>query len=161
MRKIVLVLFLSIFSQLVKSQQLKLSGSLADTSAKTPLQNGLLMVIKFKDSTLVGYRRSGTDGILKPLTVPRDTYIVVLSHPSFSDRTYLLVPSAKDTAFNFKNVILPPKTVELHEVEIIASKEKSYYKGDTLVFTADSFKAGPNATVEDLLKKLPGFRVDV
>jgi hypothetical protein len=48
----------------------------------------------------------------------------------------------------------------LNEVEVIAYKDKSYYKGDTLIFTADSFKTRPNATVEDLLKKLPGVRVD-
>ncbi len=33
-------------------------------------------------------------------------------------------------------------------------------KGDTTEFAADSFKVQPNATVEDLLKKLPGIQVD-
>ena len=33
-------------------------------------------------------------------------------------------------------------------------------KGDTTIFTADSFKVGPNANVEELLKKLPGIQVD-
>jgi hypothetical protein len=55
---------------------------------------------------------------------------------------------------------MPPKSIVLNEVEIVAPKEKSYYKGDTLIFTADSFKTAPNATVEDLLKRLPGFKVD-
>jgi hypothetical protein len=33
-------------------------------------------------------------------------------------------------------------------------------KGDTTEFAADSFKVQPNATVEDLLKKLPGIQID-
>lgn len=137
-----------------------MTGNLIDTLAKQPLQNATLMAIKFRDSTLIGYSKSNKEGILKPLSIPLDTYLVILAHPLFADKTYFLAPSKKDTAFTFKNLILPSKTIELMEVEIIAGKDKSYYKGDTLIFTADSFKTKPNATVEDLLKKLPGFRVD-
>ncbi|MBI2723220.1 MAG: TonB-dependent receptor [Bacteroidetes bacterium] len=118
------------------------------------------MAIKFTDSTLVNFTRSNNEGIFKPITLPKDTYIVILSHPSYNDKTYLLVPSKNDTLFNFKNVKLAEKSVELNEVEVIAYKEKMYYKGDTLQFTADSFKVKPDATVEDLLKKLPGIKVD-
>lgn len=70
------------------------------------------------------------------------------------------MPTEKDTAYTFGKIILPPKSVTLNEVLVIANKEKVYYKGDTLVFNADSFKTRANATVEDLLKKLPGVRVD-
>jgi outer membrane receptor for Fe3+-dicitrate len=33
-------------------------------------------------------------------------------------------------------------------------------KGDTTVYTADSFKVSANANVEELLRKLPGIQVD-
>ncbi len=131
-----------------------------DTSDNHSLPNALMMAIKFKDSTLVGFSRSDKNGRFQAIRVPLDTYIVILSHPAFSDKTYLLVPDPKDSVYTFKNVLLPPKSVELKEVEIFAYREKSYYKGDTLVFTADSFKTVANATVEDLLKKLPGVKVD-
>ena len=158
-KKLPFLLFLlcTLFS---KAQTIRLSGNANDTASKKGLPNVLLMALKFTDSTLVDFSRSNADGVFKSLRLPVDTYIVILAHPNFSDKTYLLVPSPKDTVFNIKNVVLPPKSVVLKEVEIIAYKEKSYYKGDTLVFTADSFKTRPNATVEDLLKKLPGVRVD-
>jgi outer membrane receptor protein involved in Fe transport len=149
-----------LISVLSFSQTIRISGNMLDTAGKQALPNAVLMSIKFKDSSLVNYTRSNQDGIFKPIKLPVDTYIVIISHPNFSDRTYLLVPSETDTAFHFKNVVLPPKSVQLNEIEIIARKEKMYYKGDTLQFTADSFKVRPNATVEDLLKKLPGIRVD-
>jgi hypothetical protein len=159
-RKILLILFLS-FTVFCGAQRIRFLGNISDTSSKGGLPNVLMMALKFSDSTLVSFSRTDKNGIFKPLVVPPDTYIVILSHPAFSDKTYLIVPSEKDTVFNLKNVVLPPKSVALKEVEIIAYREKSYYKGDTLVFTADSFKTKANATVEDLLKKLPGFRVDV
>jgi len=142
------------------SQSLRISGNINDTTTKTVLPNALLMAIKFNDSTLINYTRTNKDGIFKPITLPVDTYIVIISHPNFNDKTYLLVPNKNDSVFKFKNVVLPPKSVQLNEVEIIAYKDKMYYKGDTLQFTADSFKTKANATVEDLLKKLPGIKVD-
>ncbi|HOZ87254.1 MAG TPA: TonB-dependent receptor, partial [Bacteroidia bacterium] len=158
-----LLLFFLLFNSFRAFSQapdLRLRGNVSDSSQTGGVPNVLLMAIRFSDSTLVNFTRSNNKGFFTPIKIPVDTYLVILSHPAFSDKTYLLVPSKKDTAYNFKNVVLPPKTVVLNEVEIIAYKDKSYYKGDTLIFTADSFKTAPNATVEDLLKKLPGVRVD-
>lgn len=160
MSKKLLSLIFLLLGLVSAGQTLRLSGNTNDTAAKQGLPNVLLMALRFNDSSLVKYSRSNAEGVFKTIIVPLDTYIVILSHPNFSDKTYLLVPSAKDSVFSFKNVVLPPKSIALKEVEIIAYKEKSYYKGDTLIFTADSFKTGQNATVEDLLKKLPGVRVD-
>lgn len=159
MGKKILVAFL-FFSFGISAQSIRLQGNAFDSTAKQGLPNVLLMAVKFSDSTLVNFTRTNKDGLLKPIKVPLDTYIVIMSHPNFSDKTYLLLPGKNDSLFTFKNVILPPKSMVLNEVEVIAYKDKSYYKGDTLIFTADSFKTRPNATVEDLLKKLPGVRVD-
>lgn len=160
MQKITFALFFLLSFSALRAQNIKLKGNVADTAAKQGLSNVLLMAIKFTDSTLINFTRSNSEGLFKPIVIPVDTYIVILSHPSFSDKTYLVVPNKNDSVFNFKNVVLPPKSVTLNEVEVVAYRDKSYYKGDTLVFTADSFKTQANATVEDLLKKLPGVRVD-
>ena len=42
----------------------------------------------------------------------------------------------------------------MNEVTIYAYKDPVFFRGDTLVFLADSFKTKANAVVEDLLKKL-------
>lgn len=145
----------------IPAQQLKLSGNMKQDSATAGLvSNSVLMALKFKDSTLVGYSRLNKNGFFTPIKVPLDTYLVVISNPNFSDKTLFLVPNPTDSAFNFKNIVLPPKSISLNEVEIVAHKDKMYYKGDTLMFTVDSFKVKQDATVEDLLKKLPGVRVD-
>lgn len=155
-----LTLIIICLSTFLSAQNISIKGNVIDTLAKQPLQNATLMAIKFRDSSLVAYSKSNRDGQLKNIQIPLDTYLIIVTHPLFSDKTFFLAPSQKDTLFKFKNLVLPSKTFELNEVEIIAGKDKSYYKGDTLVFTADSFKTKANATVEDLLKKLPGFRVD-
>lgn len=160
MRSHLITLFLFLFCLGVNAQTIKLKGNIQDTIAGGLMGNSVLMVTKFKDSSLVNFSRADRKGLFKNITVPVDTYLVLISNPNFSDKTYLLVPNKNDSVFNFKNVILPPKSILLNEVEIVASKEKMYYKGDTLMFTADSFKVKADATVEDLLKKLPGVKVD-
>ncbi len=160
MRISLITLFSFLFCLGVKAQTIKLKGNIQDTTAGGLMSNSVLMVTKFKDSSLVNFSRTDKKGFFKNITVPVDTYLVLISNPNFSDKTYLLVPNKNDSVFNFKNVILPPKSILLNEVEIVASKEKMYYKGDTLMFTADSFKVKADATVEDLLKKLPGVKVD-
>ncbi len=146
---------------MLPAQNIKIAGNMKqDTSSAGLLSNSILMAVKFKDSSLVNYARVDKKGFFKSITLPLDTYLVVVTNPNFSDKTYFLVPSPKDTAFTLKNIVLPPKSISLNEVEIIAYKDKMYYKGDTLMFTADSFKVRQDATVEDLLKKLPGVKVD-
>src|SRR5688572_13482511 len=111
MGKKVQILFFILSSLFSQSQTVRLSGNIQDTASKASVPNALLMAVRFGDSILVNYSRSNNNGILKPITVPRDTYLVILSHPGFSDKTYLLVPSEKDTAFTFKNVVMPPKSI--------------------------------------------------
>lgn len=159
MKKLVLLLPL-LLPLLLTAQNVRLSGNVKDTSSSKGLPNALLMALKFKDSSLVAFTRTDEKGFFKPITIPRDTYLVVISHPFFADKIYVFDVSEKDTALKFSNVRLPPKSQDLAEIEILGYRDKMYYKGDTLVFTADSFKTMQNATVEDLLKKLPGFRID-
>jgi len=148
-----------LFAGILNGQTLRFYGNVKDSSGPPP-PNVLLMVMKLSDSTLVGHARSNEKGDFKSLTVPKDTYEVIIAHPAFSDKTYLVFPSPSDSVYHLKNIILPPKTNTLLEVEVLAFRDRMYYKGDTMVFTADSFKTKPDASVEDLLKKLPGFRVD-
>lgn len=160
MRFNLITLFVVFLSLSFSAQTIKLHGNIQDTTAGGLMSNSVLMATKFKDSTLVGFSRTDKKGFFNPIKIPVDTYLVIISNPNFSDKTYLLVPNKGDSVFNFKNVMLPPKSILLNEVEIVAHKEKMYYKGDTLMFTADSFKLKQEATVEDLLKKLPGVKVD-
>ena len=142
------------------SQKLSVSGNIQDTAAKAPLSNAIVMAIKLMDSTLVGFTRSDENGFFKLKPIPIDTYQVIISHPKFADQGYFIFGDKKNLEYDFGKIILQPKNVTLDEVTIFAFKDPVYYKGDTLVYTADSFKTKANATVEDLLKKLPGLKVD-
>lgn len=143
-----------------QAQKLNISGNVQDTSAKGPLTNAIVMAVKLMDSTLVNFTRTDNEGFFKLPALPIDTYQVIISHPKFSDQGYFVFGDKKNLDYDFGKIILQPKNVSLDEVTIFAFKDPVYYRGDTLIYTADSFKTKANATVEDLLKKLPGLKVD-
>lgn len=156
-----LLLTVSIFFSInCFSQYMTISGSVQDTAARKPLLNSVAMAIRLKDSVLVAYTRSNANGDFSLTNLQIDTLELIISNPQFGDQSFYIIGSAGNTTFNMGTIVLPPKNKELKEVVIYAFKDPVYYKGDTLIYSADSFKVKPNATVEDLLKKLPGIKVD-
>ena len=61
--------------------------------------------------------------------------------------------------FDLGKVFMIPKSKLLAEV-ILKSGAPIRIKGDTTVYTADSFKVRAGANVEELLRRLPGIQVD-
>jgi hypothetical protein len=142
------------------SQKMQIAGNVQDTAAKEPLAGAVAMAVRLSDSTLVQYTRSDKSGTFLLKDIPLDTYQVVISHPRFSDQVFIVLGSEKNSIYDFGRIVLPLKSQQLNEIVVYAFKDPIYYRGDTLVYTADSFKVKPNATVEDLLKRLPGIKVD-
>ncbi|HQX69675.1 MAG TPA: outer membrane beta-barrel family protein [Bacteroidia bacterium] len=159
MKKLVFwFLLLSTYSTF--AQKISVKGNVQDTTAREPLSNALIMAIKLMDSTLVNYTRSDEKGFFNINALPVDTYQVIITHPKFADMGFFIFGDSTNLEYDFGKIILQPKNIDLHEVTIYAFKDPVYYKGDTLIYTADSFKTKANANVEDLLKKLPGLSVD-
>lgn len=151
---------LLLFGFLSNAQNLSIRGTVQDTAAKKPLHNAVVIATKLSDSTLVDFARTNEQGFFEIKDLPVDTYKVVISFKKFGDKIMYVIGTSKSLEFNFDKIIMPPKSVDLDEVTIFAYKDPVYYKGDTLIYTADSFKVKPNATVEDLLRRLPGVKVD-
>lgn len=153
-------LFLLVTTIGFSQQRMTITGCVQDTAAKKPLPYSLAMVVRLKDSVLVAFTRSDAKGNFTLSNLEIDTLELIISNPLFGDQSFYIIGSSTNTTFHMGNIALPPKNKELKEVIIYAFKDPVYYKGDTLVYSADSFKVKPNATVEDLLKKLPGIKVD-
>lgn len=156
----VIIISLFIFISQAFSQKMNIGGNVQDTVAKSPLYTAVVMAVRLKDSVLVAHTRTDEKGFfaLKNMTI--DTLQIIISHPKFGDQSFYVFGSPANYTFDFGKIILPSKSHTLNEIVIYAYKDPVYYKGDTLIYSADSFKVKPNATVEDLLKKLPGIKVD-
>ena len=131
-----------------------------DTTGSRPLPQATVMAIRVKDSLLLGFTHSDYKGSFTLTGFEIDTFSLVIAHPNADDKTYYIFGHKDNYEINIPSVRMQSKAQELDEVIIYANKNPIYYKGDTLVYVADSFKVAEGAVVEDLLKKLPGLNID-
>lgn len=159
-RKFLLCLIIGLFSSLGFAQEMNVKGTIYDSTGTKPLLNAMVMAVRVRDSLLLGFTRSEADGQFELKGFEVDTFSLIIEHPSYDSKTYYIFGHADNYEINIPKITMPPRSQEIEEVVIYAYKDPIYYKGDTLVYVADSFKVAEGAVVEDLLKKLPGLDVD-
>lgn len=141
------------------AQGIAIKGTVADTLNSSTLQYASVVLLNKADSVLETYTRTAEDGsfVLHPSAPGR--YILSVSFPSFAD--YVDVIDIKEnTPLDLGQIPLISRTNLLKEFVLTQQYAAIKVKGDTLEYVADSFKVRDNATVESLLKKLPGIQVD-
>lgn len=144
-----------IFSQ---STSFKITGTIKSEKDKSLLESATIHLEKVKDSSVVTYTISNEKGYfsLEGKTFEKELRLYV----SFIGlKTY-----SKKIDINGKPVLLGEILMKsdeniLDEV-VIKSRAPITIKKDTLEFNVKSFKTKKDASVEDLLKKLPGVEVD-
>ena len=160
MKNILLLCLTFLFSALSYSQNMKVSGRLVDSSGIQPIHQASIMAIHLRDSVLVSYTRSNANGEFAINNLPLDSFQLVIEHNNWTPRSIYLMGSAKKSTFELPDIRLYPKVQDVQAVVVTRNRNAMYFSGDTLVFVADSFKVAENAVVEDLLKKLPGIKVE-
>lgn len=140
------------------AQEAIVKGSVTDTSEKKSLANSVIAILRKSDSVLVGFTRSDKAGnfILKKL--PAGKSIIMVSYPSYADYVEEAELTQSSTV-DLGKIFMTQKSQLLQEV-IVSNAGAIRIKGDTTEYKADSFHLKAGATVEDLLKKLPGIQVD-
>lgn len=149
------VFFLISFS--ANSQTTTVSGELLDGSEKKPVYNAVVALLTPIDSFLYKFTRTDVNGQFIIKNVAPGGYILMTNHSFYAD--YLDSINIKENENKLGNITLLNKSKLLQDV-IIKSGSAIRIKGDTTIYTADSFKVSANANVEELLKKLPGIQVD-
>ncbi len=136
----------------------ELRGNLSDSAASKYIEHATIMLLRPSDSVLIKYTRSSSVGAFRFKTLDTGNYLVVITHPAFADYSEIVKVEIDEVAK--LNISMLQKEVALKEFIFKQKKGAIVFKGDTVEYTADSFKTKQFATVEDLLKKLPGIQVD-
>ena len=160
MKKTTLLLVLVfIISVPVLAQQAVLKGTVIDTSEKRNLSNTVIALLRPADSVLVTFTRSNTTGQFALQKLPPGKFIVMVTRPAYADY-YDRVDLTPGATIDLGSISMILKSQLLAEVVVQHKLGAIRIKGDTTEYMADSFKLSAGATVEDLLKILPGIQVD-
>ena len=159
MRISLLTVLLLVLSSALFSQTSSIKGTVIDTTDNRILSNSVVSIIRKSDSVLTGFARTDGKGAFTINRIKQGDYIVLITYPKFADYVdFIKIDSS--TELSLGKIILTPKSQLLREVVVRQRMGAIRMKGDTISFLADSFAVREGATVEDLLKKLPGLQVN-
>lgn len=134
-------------------------GLVTDTLNKQNLTNAVVSVLRAKDSVLVKFTRTNTEGNFNLPNLSAGKYIVMVTYPSYAD--YIDIISVTEGSItDLGKVPVITKATLLQEVIVKQTIGSIRMKGDTTEYKADSFKVSANADVQELLRKMPGIQVN-
>lgn len=136
-----------------------IKGVLTDSSSKQAIPDATVTVVVAKDSSLVSFALSTKQGAFEIKNLLPGDYRLIVSSKGLEEirRNFSVTADKKNIDLG---TIIMNKDYKLMQGVVITTESPIVVKNDTVQFNASGFKTIPNATVEDLLKKIPGMEVD-
>ena len=158
MNKILLIITLLIFSIAGFGQDYSISGVVSDEE-KTTLLGATVVVLDAADSTMLAFGITDETGKFLIYDVPKGERILQVNYTGYSDYGKVISLTGEDQKIDLGQITMTISSAVLEEVSIKAEHIPMGILGDTINYNAAAFKTRPGASVEDLLKKLPGIEV--
>ncbi len=137
-----------------------ITGTVTDTIAQQPVISATITLLKKKDSSLVSFTMTDNKGHFTISNIPAGEYRLLITHINYHAAARPITINATSPVVQLPTIILQDLSRTLNEVAIFADAPPVTLIDDTIQYNAGSFRTPPNASVEQLLKKLPGIQVD-
>lgn len=151
------LLFLT-FTLNAQSERYSIRAIVMDSTGEA-LPYATTMLLHPVDSTLITFGRTSEKGILEFKNLKREQYLLKINYVGYIPYQQLVSPP-QGNLLDLDTILLKELNKDLMEVVVKTARAPLSIRGDTVEYNASSFKVPPGATVEDLLKRLPGMQVD-
>ncbi|WP_205508191.1 TonB-dependent receptor [Longitalea arenae] len=155
-----LILTCFLFSLSWAQQKGTVKGLVYDTLSKQPVLAATVTLLQRKDSSLVSFTMSDSKGQFEITGLLNGEYRLLITHVSYHNTSRLFAIDDSHRVVSLGNIIMNDVSRVLQEVTVQAEAPPVTLLDDTVQYNAGSFKTVPNATVEQLLKKMPGIKVE-
>ncbi len=118
-----------------------------------------VQLLKAADSSAFKTTVSDSSGTFLFSNLETGNYVLRATAIGFETFSKAVSLTAAEPSVDMDDVYIPKKTTTLEGVVIVASAPAVSQKGDTTQFSASQYKVNPDATAEDLIKKMPGITV--
>ena len=133
-------------------------GRLVDSINKESLAEASITIKNLKDSASAGFALADPKGAFEIKDLDTGTFTMQVSFKGYAKINRTVSITADKQLIDLGNIGMDRQSTLLNEVIVEAAPIA--VKKDTVEFRASAFKTVPNATAEDLFKKLPGVEVD-
>lgn len=138
--------------------RITIKGVVYDSSAGTALKGATALLLYPSDSSSAAYTTTDSAGRFTLRNVDTGRYLLTISFAGYRSLVAPCKVPPQSTEFVLDTLRLVPDTNMLQDVVI--TRPPVMIKNDTVEFRASAVKTQPNATAEDLVKRLPGMEVD-
>ena len=138
------------------AQSFDVTGVVVDTTGLA-LRGATVVAITESDSTLTSFGTTRADGDFQLRRVPTGRYVLQISFVGF--RLHSAPFQVTSSNVHVGTITMEEAVTELGELVVTEERIPIVVHADTVVYDASAFSVRPNATVEELLKRLPGIEV--
>lgn len=147
-----IVLFL--FTQNAVSQSI--TGKVGNAVSGKPMNGVTVVAVSFRDTTAKFTARTDSSGNFT-VVANRGIYRVIIAQDGF--RTWQGVAKLFRGDTNLGFIKLMDTALRMNEAVVMGKAASAVQRGDTSEYNAAAYKTNPDATAEDLIKKMPGVTV--
>lgn len=138
-------------------QPLRIAGAVMDSTENSTLPGVNVVIRNLRDTTIFRGTTTDLEGKFEIRGLRPGRYLLRLSYTGYTSREKRLLLRQDIDLGTLK---MSPSLTTLKGVEIEGTAVRVEQKEDTIQYNAGAFKTNPDATAEDLIKKMPGITVD-
>ena len=157
MRIVFSTLLILFFSTSLYSQY-SISGIVRDEKAGVPVQSATVKLASVSDSSFTRTTLTDSAGRFRFATLVQDTFRLTFTTIGYGSATTGVRVDTGDVDLGTVGLVIEAGV--LAGVTVTASVSPVTQKQDTLQYNASQFKINPDATVEDLARKMPGITIE-
>jgi len=124
----------------------------------SPLLYATVALLSPKDSTLQFFGITNNEGRYDIKNIRKGEYLLQIAFMGYE--TYYQPVTIPVSDNSLARIKLSLSFVAMDEVSVVSEYVPIAFRGDTTEFKAAAFQIKPDATTEELLKKMPGIEVD-
>jgi hypothetical protein len=141
----------------VQAQSVSLTGIVCDKTTRLPVINANVTLTRTTTRTQF-HTHVESNGMYSLTGLVPDAYAIKVVCVGYRDLEKTV--SLRKANERLDTIFLVQKPVELSGVEVVDVLPPVELKKDTIQFNAGAFKSNPDASAEDLMKKMPGITMD-
>lgn len=157
--KYIILLSLSVMFALTLEAQTKYNFSLEVKDGDEPLIGATVIVLKKENSVMITFAVTDHDGKVELKGVPAGNHTLQITYIGYGTFERELRAEGDQVNIDLGTVRLRQDSKIIEGIVITEELIPIKITKDTIEYNADAFKTQPNATVEELLKRLPGVEV--
>lgn len=150
-------LLMFLISAFANAQNAGISGKVFDRTENKPVAGATVSLLKQADSSEVSKTVSSAEGTFSFTGLAADSLILQVTSVNLQE--YVSFITLRDTVRTLAPIMMERQNKDLAGVTVLSRTPPVIVKGDTSQFSASQYKVNPDATTEDLIKKMPGITV--